>query len=188
MAQDHATLLLDPGRDGDRVRGHRRQVHRRRDHGRLRGAGRPRGPRAARLLRGAADARRRRRLRGRAAARAAASTSPTRIGINSGEVVAGAIGAGRRRRLHRDRPHGRPGAADGGAGRARQGLRHRAHCRARGRVSRPHGPRRVRDQGRQPPRPGLRAGRSRSGALPARPLPRARLLQLRRQRPRRWRR
>ena len=54
-----------------------------------------------------------------------------RIGINSGEVVAGAIGEGERRRLHRDRPHGRPGAADGGAGRARQGLPDRARRRAR---------------------------------------------------------
>ena len=52
------------------LRGHGRQVHRRRDHGRLRRPDRPRGPRPARLLRGAADARRRRRVRGRAAARA----------------------------------------------------------------------------------------------------------------------
>ena len=37
----------------------------------------------------------------------------------------------RRGRLHGDRPHGRPGAADGGAGRARQGLPDRAHRRAR---------------------------------------------------------
>ena len=57
------------------------------------------------------------------------STSPTRIGINSGEVVAGAIGEGARRRVHGDRPHGRPGAADGGAGRAGQGLPDRAHRR-----------------------------------------------------------
>ena len=36
----------------------------------------------------------------------------------------------RRLRLHGDRPHGRPGAADGGAGRARQGLPDREHRRA----------------------------------------------------------
>ena len=72
VAQDHAALLLDPGRRGDRVRGHRRQVHRRRDHGRLRRPDRPRGPRAAGLLRRPADARRRRRVRGRAAPRAGA--------------------------------------------------------------------------------------------------------------------
>ena len=78
----------------DALRGHRRQVHRRRDHGRLRGADRPRGPRAARLLRGPADARRRRRAtRPSCAAREGLNFS-VRIGINSGEVVAGAIGAG----------------------------------------------------------------------------------------------
>ncbi len=53
-----------------------------------------------------------------------------RIGINSGEVVAGAIGAGGDGELHGDRPHGRAGAADGGAGRARQGLPDRGHGRA----------------------------------------------------------
>ena len=46
VAQDHAALLLDPRRRRRALRGHRRQVHRRRDHGRLRGADRPRGPRA----------------------------------------------------------------------------------------------------------------------------------------------
>ena len=74
---------------------------------------------------------------------------------------------GRRRRLHGDRPHGRAGAADGGAGRAGQGLPDRAHRRARRRLPRPRGPRRVRDQGRQPAGPRLRAGRGRRGALRA---------------------
>ena len=58
----------------------------------------------------------------------------TRIGINSGEVVAGGDRRGRRC-LHRDRPHRRPRPADGGAGRARQGLPDRAHRRARRRLS-----------------------------------------------------
>ena len=113
----------------------------------------------------------------------------TRIGINSGEVVAGAIGEGEL--LHRDRPHGRPRAADGGAGRARQGLPDREHRRAGARIPRPQRPRRVRDQGREPPGRGLRAGRGRPGALAPRPRPRARLLALRRPRARdrrRWKR
>ena len=59
----------------------------------------------------------------------------TRIGINSGEVVAGAIGVGGEGELHRDRPHRRPGPADGGAGRARQGLPDREHRRAGPRLS-----------------------------------------------------
>ena len=92
-----------------------------------------------------------------------------------------------RGRLHGDRPHGRPGAADGGAGRARQGLPHRAHRGARRRLPRARGPRRVRDQGREPADAGLRAGRGRRGALAARPLARARLLPLRRPRRTRWR-
>ena len=41
---------------GPSLRGHRQPGHGRRDHGALRRAARPRGPRAARLLRGAADA------------------------------------------------------------------------------------------------------------------------------------
>ena len=84
-----------------------------------------------------------------------------RVGVNSGEVVAGAIGAGADRRLHGDRPHGRARAADGGAGRARQGVPDRGHRRAGARLPRARGPRRVRDQGRQPAGPGLRAGRRR---------------------------
>ena len=135
MAQDHAALLHDPRRRGDQLRGHRRQVHRRRDHGRVRRPGRPRGPRPARLLRGAADARRRRRVRGRAAPRAGAQLlDPDRDQLRRG----GRRGdrRRRRRRLHRDRPHRRPGAADGGAGRARPRLPDRAHRRARRRLPR----------------------------------------------------
>ena len=112
----------------DQLRGDGRQIHRRRDHGRLRRADRPRGPRAARLLRRPADARRRLRVRGRAAARRRASTSRPGSGSTPARWSPGAIG-GARRRLHGDRPHGRPGAADGGAGRAGQGLPDRAHRR-----------------------------------------------------------
>ena len=88
----------------------------------------------------------------------------------------------RRRRLHRDRPHGRAGAADGGAGRARQGLPDRAHGRARRRLPRPRRPRRVRDQGREPSRSGSSSWPGSARPLAARPLPRARLLPLRRPR------
>ena len=84
--------------------------------------------------------------------------------------------------LHGARPHRRPRAADGGAGRARQGLPDRAHRRAGRRLLRPRGPRRVRDQGREPAGPRLRAGRGRRGAHAPRPLARARLLPLRRPR------
>ncbi len=59
-----------------------------------------------------------------------------RMGLNSGEVVVGAIGEDLAHGLHRDRPHGRPGAAHGAARRARQGLPDRAHCVARGGLSR----------------------------------------------------
>ncbi len=108
-----------------------RQVHRRRDHGPVRRADRARGPCRAGLLRGPPDR-----------ASSSPSTRPScdaakgmnfsvRIGINSGEVVAGAIGDGGRARVHRRRPHRRPRAADGGARRARQGLPHRARGEAR---------------------------------------------------------
>ena len=49
---DHAALLLAPLRRRPPLRGHRRQVHRRRDHGPVRRPDRARGPRAPRLLRG----------------------------------------------------------------------------------------------------------------------------------------
>ena len=181
MAQDHAALLLDPLRGGGRLRGDRRQVHRRRDHGRLRGAGRPRGPRPAGLLRGTADARGRRRVRGRAAPRAGAQLlDPDRDQLRRGGR--GGDRGRRRERVHGDRPHGRPGAADGGAGRARQGVPHRAHGRVGRRLPRPRRPRALRDQGRPPAGSRLRAGRGRADALAPRPLPRARLQRLRRPR------
>ena len=172
---------------GAALRGHGRQVHRRRDHGRVRRPGRPRGPRAARLLRGPADARRRRRVRGRAAARARAQL----LGAGRAQLRRGGRRGDRRRRgrrVHGDRPHGRAGAADGGAGRAGQGLPDREHGGAGARLHGARGPRRVRDQGRQPARARLRAGRGRRGALAPRPLARARLLALRRPREPRWRR
>ena len=179
MAQDHAALLLDPRRCRDPLRGHRRQVHRRRDHGRLRGPGRPRGPRAPRLLRGAADARGRLRVRRRAAPRARAQLlGPDRDQLRRGRRRGDR--RGRRKQLHGDRPYRRAGAADGGAGRAGQGLPDRARGGARRRLPRARGPRRVRDQGGEPPRPRLRAGRRRRCPLAARPLPRTRLLALRR--------
>ena len=112
----------------------------------------------------------------------------TRIGINSGEVVAGAIGDGA------EGDYTAIGHTVGLAQRmealAEPGkaylTEHAAALAAR--LPRPRGPRRVRDQGREPAGAGLRAGRRRRGALAPRPRPRAGLLALRRPRPRRWRR
>ena len=56
--RDPRPLLRDPDRRRAPLRGHGQPVHRRRHHGALRRADRARGPRAARLLRGAAPARR----------------------------------------------------------------------------------------------------------------------------------
>ena len=56
VAADHGALLRDPLRGRPPLRGHGRQVHRRRHHGPVRRADRPRGPRPARLLRGAPPA------------------------------------------------------------------------------------------------------------------------------------
>ena len=105
-----------------------------------------------------------------------------RIGINSGEVVAGAIGEGG------DGDYTAIGHTVGLAQRmealAEPGkaylTEHAAELAAR--LPRAGGPRRVRDQGGEPAGPGLRAGRGRRGALAARPLARARLLPLRRPR------
>ena len=57
------------------LRGHRRQVHRRRHHGAVRRADRPRGPRPARLLRGAAPRAGAGRLRGASCAASRGSAS-----------------------------------------------------------------------------------------------------------------
>ncbi len=111
----------------------------------------------------------------------------TRIGINSGEVVAGAIGAG--------------GEGDYTAIGHTVGLAQRMEALAEpgsayltegtaalaARLPRAEGTGRVRDQGGEPAGRGLRAGRRRRRALAARPLPRARLLALRRPRRARWR-
>ena len=91
VARDPRPLLPDPDRRRAPLRGHGQPVHRRRHHGAVRRADRARGPRAARLLRGAASARRAAPLRRRAARRARLDFS-VRMGINSGEVVVGKIG------------------------------------------------------------------------------------------------
>ena len=97
-----------------RFEGYGRPVHRRRHHGAVRRADRARGPRAARLLRGAASARRRARVRQRGARAARGRLS----GAHRPQL-------GRRRRrpdrrrsahgLHGAGTHRRPGAAHGGA-------------------------------------------------------------------------
>ena len=70
VARDPRSLLRHPHRRRAPLRGHGEPVHRRRHHGAVRRADRARGPRAARLLRGAAPARRDRPLRHRGEARA----------------------------------------------------------------------------------------------------------------------
>ena len=179
------SILADARRP---LRGHRRQVHRRRDHGRLRRPDRPRGPRAARLLRGPADARRRRRVRGRAAPRARASTSRPGSGSTparwsparsaraaSGDYTAIGHTVGLAQRMEALAEPGKAYLTE-----------HTAEL-AGGFLE-------LEDLGEfeikgasQPVRVFELAGVG-AGALAARPLPRARLLALRRPEPRRWRR
>ena len=149
VAADHGSLLRDPLRGRSPLRGHGRQVHRRRHHGVVRRADRARGPRAARLLGGAA------RCRSELAAYAAelrreqGLSFSVRMGINSGEVVVGAIGEDLR--MDYTAIGHTVGLAQRmeSARRARQGLSDRAHGVARGGLPRARRPRRVRGQGRQ---------------------------------------
>ena len=93
VARDPRPLLPDPDRRGAPLRGHRQPVHRRRHHGALRRADRPRGPRPAGLLRGAASARRAARAtRDELRMERSGLSFSTRMGLNSGEVVVGKIG------------------------------------------------------------------------------------------------
>ena len=93
--------------DDQRARRRHRQVHRRRDHGGLRGRARRSTPHAAaRGARRAGDAGRRWRASTRGAAPAQLAM---RIGINTGPVVRGDLGlALRAPRLHGDRRHREP--------------------------------------------------------------------------------
>ena len=82
--------LLHRGQPRARApRGHGREVHRRRGHGRLRDPGRARGRRAAGRSRRRRDAGGARRAEPGAAARSTAIELGMRTGINTGEVVAG---------------------------------------------------------------------------------------------------
>ena len=118
VARDPGSLLPDPHRRRAPLRGHGQPVHRRRHHGAVRRADRARGPRAARLLRGAAPARRAARLRARGEARA----RPRLRGAHRPQLGRGRGRQDRRRPahgLHGAGPHRRPGAAHGGARRGR---------------------------------------------------------------------
>ena len=95
---EEARKLLDPGAradDGGRppLRGHGEPGDGRRDHGALRRAARPRGPRRAGVLRRAPDAGVGRRDTPKGSAAPRASTVQIRVGLNSGEVVVRAIGS-----------------------------------------------------------------------------------------------
>ena len=85
-------FFADPDRRRAPLRGHRQPVHRRRHHGALRRADRARGPRAARLLRGARTARGAARATRDELQREHGLDFAVRMGINSGEVVVGKIG------------------------------------------------------------------------------------------------
>ena len=140
VASDHAALLLAPLRRRAALRGHRGQVHGRRDHGAVRGPDRARGPRPPGLFRGPSHRRARLRVRGRASPRQGAQL----LGQDRDQLGRGGCRrdrGGPRAEVHRRGPHGRPGAAHGGAGGARQGLPHRARRKARRGLPRAEGPR-----------------------------------------------
>ena len=136
VAPDHGPLLRDPLRRRPSLRGHGQPVHRRRHHGALRRADRARGPRAARLLRGAAPARRAPPLRATSCKRARGSSFSVRMGLNSGEVV---VGQDRRRPadgLHGAGAHGGPrGSGWSSWPRPGDDLPERAHARSSSRAS-----------------------------------------------------
>ena len=116
-----------PRRGGRALRRHRRQVHRRQRDGDLRRAGGPRGRRGARGPRRRSACRRRWTRSTRTCP--TASTSTLRVGVNTGEVLAGAVGEdytviGRHRQRRRPAPErGPPRQRD--RGRAHH-ARHRA--------------------------------------------------------------
>ena len=183
--------------DGGRppLRGHRQPGDGRRDHGALRRAARPRGPRRAGLLRGAPDAGEREEIRGRGAPLARGrGQDPRRAELRGGRR------ARHRQRsphgLHGRRPDDAPGRADGAARRSRRDRDHARDAGAgrglrRGEVARPRageGARRGRGglrgdgggpgadppAGRHPARAdALRRPRRRAGAAPPRPAARA---------------
>ena len=93
-ARDHGRPVQPLVGDRPAIRRHRRQVHRRRHHGGVRRADRARGPRVrAHAVRRSTS---RRMCRGLAAEveRRDGITLQLRIGLNSGEVIAGEIGSG----------------------------------------------------------------------------------------------
>ena len=126
------------------LRGHGQPVHRRRHHGAVRRADRARGPRAARLLRGAPPARRAARATRDELRREHGLSFSVRMGLNSGEVVVGKIGDD----LRMD--YTAQGHTVGLAQRMEQlaepgqALPHRAHGGARRRATSRSRPRRVR--------------------------------------------
>ena len=152
VAPDPGPLLRDPDRRRAPLRGHREPVHGRRDHGALRGADRPRGPRPAGLLRGASSA-------GRAAALCRRGAHPARAQLRHAHrhpLRRGGGGQDRRRPahgLHGPGAHGGAGAADGAAGPLGLRLSERADGSSRGGVLRASQP------GGGPGPGSLRAGR-----------------------------
>ena len=159
VVADHATLLPDPRRWGGTLRGIRRQVHRRRDHGALRRPDRPRASRATGVLDGTPSPRGGRALRDRGEARARHRF----LGATGPALGRGRRGHHRRRpphELHGAGSHRRARATNGGARLARYLLPLGVDRHTRCRLLRARGSRGVSRQ--RPERPGARASPGRT--------------------------
>ncbi len=158
LAPGARPLLRDPRRRRPPLRGNDQPVHGRRDHGALRRSDRTRGPRAARVFRGARDPRRAGGILGRAPPHA----RPQLLDADGAQLRRGRGREDRRRSpdgLYRARAHGRARGEDAGARRAGEDLPGRDDRVAGLGVLRAQGSRPLLDQGRGAEPPSLRAPR-----------------------------
>ena len=94
LARSHGRIGRPLVEDCSALRRHSRQVHRRRDHGGVRCADCARGPRRPSLPRGARHPSRRQAAWATTLEHRDQITLQLRVGLNSGEVIAGEIGSG----------------------------------------------------------------------------------------------